>query len=82
MSAIIEHECAVDDFAHLSVNSALLGRSTLGKFVFLGAGTTVINGISIADQVTIGAGGVVVKSINKSGVYVGIPAKLVTSSSG
>lgn len=77
--AIIEHECVVDDFAHLSVNSVLLGRSTLGKFVFLGAGTTVINGISISDQVTIGAGGVVVKSIYKSGVYVGIPAKLITS---
>ena len=79
--AIIEHECVVDDFSHLSVNSVLLGRSTLGKFVFLGAGTTVINGISISDQVTIGAGGVVVKSIYKSGVYVGIPAKLITSSS-
>jgi UDP-N-acetylbacillosamine N-acetyltransferase len=80
--AIIEHECVVDDFAHLSVNSVLLGRSTLGKFVFLGAGTTVINGISISDQVTIGAGGVVIKSIHKSGVYVGIPVKLITSSSG
>jgi sugar O-acyltransferase (sialic acid O-acetyltransferase NeuD family) len=79
--AVIEHECVVDDFSHLSVNSVLLGRSTLGKFVFLGAGTTVINGISISDQVTIGAGGVVVKSIYKSGVYVGIPAKLITSSS-
>ena len=30
----------------------------------------------------VGAGGVVVKSIHKSGVYVGIPAKLITSSSG
>jgi len=71
--AIVEHECVIGDFTHVSVNSVLAGRSSLGKFVFLGAGVTVIDGIAIADEVTIGAGSVVVKSIESAGTYVGVP---------
>jgi sugar O-acyltransferase (sialic acid O-acetyltransferase NeuD family) len=77
--AVVEHECIVEDYTHVSVNSTLAGRSHLGKFVFLGTGATVIDGISIVDNVTIGAGGVVVESIGSPGTYVGVPAKKIAS---
>ncbi len=74
---IVEHECVVDDFCHVSVNAVLAGRSRLGKFVFLGAGATVIDGISVADDITIGAGGVVIQSLVQPGHYVGCPARRI-----
>lgn len=80
--AVVEHDCVVGDYSHLSVNSTVAGRAQVGKYVLVGAGATVIDGIKISDNVIIGAGGVVVKSINISGTYVGIPVKLVNESLG
>ena len=59
-----------------------LGRETsvpnLGKKVDVGAGATVIGNITIADNVKIGAGAVVVKSENQEGsILVGVPAKSI-----
>jgi acetyltransferase-like isoleucine patch superfamily enzyme len=43
--------------------------------VFLGAGATVIDGTTIADDVTVGAGATVVSDIREPGTYVGSPAR-------
>jgi UDP-3-O-[3-hydroxymyristoyl] glucosamine N-acyltransferase len=73
--AIVEHECLVGDYTHISVNATLAGRSNTGKFCMLGAGATVIDGISICDGVTVGAGGVVARSLSVEGIYVGVPVR-------
>jgi UDP-N-acetylbacillosamine N-acetyltransferase len=73
--AVIDHESVVGDYTHVSVNSTVAGRCQIGSFVFLGSGSTVIDRIKIADYVTLGAGGVAVKSIDRAGTYVGVPAK-------
>lgn len=78
-AAIVEHDCDVGDFSHVSVNATLCGHVTLGLRVFVGAGAIIKNGISVVDDVTIGAGAVVVKDINEAGTYVGVPARLVMS---
>ena len=75
--AVIEHECAVDDFSHVSVNASIAGRSRLGRYGFIGVGSTVIDGITLGDDITVGAGAVVTKSTNKPGTYIGVPAKLL-----
>lgn len=75
--AVAEHESCVGDFSHVSVNSAIAGRSDLGSFSLLGAGATIIDGISTVDHVVVGAGAVVVSCIEVSGVYVGVPARLL-----
>jgi len=77
--AIVEHECVIGDYAHVSVNAVVAGRSRLGRHVFLGAGATVIDGVSVADDITIGAGGVVHASLERPGTYVGVPARLIKS---
>lgn len=77
-AAVVEHECRVGDFSHVSINAALAGRSKIGQRVMLGAGATVIDGVSIADDVVIGAGAVVVKSIEAAGTYAGVPARSIT----
>lgn len=76
--AIIEHECVIGDYVHVSVHATTAGRSRLGDYVFLGAGATVIDGVSIASHVTVGAGGVVIASIDSPGTYVGVPVRRIT----
>lgn len=77
--SVVEHECTVGDFTHVSVNSTVAGRSRVGELSMLGAGSVVIDGISIADRVTVGAGAVVIRDILESGTYVGTPAIKIRS---
>ncbi len=75
---VVEHECAVGDFAHISVNATVAGRARIGRRVMLGAGAVVIDRVSICDDVVVGAGAVVVSDIATPGTYVGIPARPLT----
>ena len=47
----------------------------VGELTHVGIGATVKNNITITERCLVGAGAVVVKNIEKSGVYVGVPAK-------
>lgn len=73
--AIVEHECVVDDFTHVSIKAAVAGRCHIGRFCFIGAGSTVIDGIRIQGGVTLGAGACAHRDLVEPGVYVGVPAK-------
>ena len=50
---------------------------TIGDNVQLGAGSIILPGVSITDNVIIAAGSVVTKNINQSGVFAGVPSRLV-----
>lgn len=76
--AIVEHECIVDDFTHVSIKAAVAGRCKIGRFCFIGAGSTVIDSIRIHDGVTLGAGACAHRDLEEPGVYVGVPAKKLT----
>jgi len=75
---IVEHECIVGDFSHVSVNATVAGRARIGCRVMLGAGAVVIDNVSICDDAVIGAGAVVTRDITTSGTYVGIPARRIS----
>ena len=62
--AIIEHDCKVEAFSHISVGSILCGGVHVGREAFVGANAVVIQGKSVDDQCIVGAGEIVVKSIN------------------
>ena len=49
----------------------------IGDNCWIGGNTVVLPGITIGNNVTIGAGSVVTKNISKKGIYVGNPAKLI-----
>ena len=76
-SAVVEHDCFVDDFSHISPGTILCGTVKCGKCVHIGAGAVVKNNIDITGNVTIGAGAAVVKNITEDGTYVGVPAKKI-----
>lgn len=72
--AIIEHNCAVDDFSHVAVGSCICGGAVLGKRVFIGANATVIQQIKIGDDAIIGAGAVVCRNVENGRTVRGVPA--------
>jgi acetyltransferase-like isoleucine patch superfamily enzyme len=51
-------------------------KTNIGNHVSIGSNATILP-VDICDNVVIGAGAVVTKSISKPGVYVGNPAKFV-----
>ncbi len=50
---------------------------TVGRDTFIGAGATIVNGVSICGGVIIGAGAVVVRDVTEPGTYAGVPAKRI-----
>lgn len=74
----IEHESIVGAFSHCAPGSVMCGRSSIGKQVMLGTRATIIENISVADNVVVGAGAVVIRDIIESGsVNIGIPSKRI-----
>lgn len=74
-SSVVEHDCKIEDGVHVSCNVSLGGTTCVGKHSLLGIGSTVINNISIGENVIIGAGAVVTKNIPPNCIAVGVPAK-------
>lgn len=72
--AIVEHDCVLEDFVHISPNAALAGTVTVGTRSWVGIGASVRNNLRIAKNCMIGAGSTVVKDIREPGIYVGTPA--------
>lgn len=75
--ASVDHDCIVEDYAHVSVGAHLAGTVFLGEKSWVGAGATVSNNIRVCKNCMIGAGAVVVKNIDAPGTYVGVPAKML-----
>jgi sugar O-acyltransferase (sialic acid O-acetyltransferase NeuD family) len=79
----VGHDVTIGDFTTLSPGALISGWVHIGKLVFVGTGAVVINGswkkpVIIEDNVTIGAGACVTKSLSGNRTYVGIPAKPLT----
>lgn len=75
--AVVDHDCIVGDFTHVAPHVALGGGVRIGARVLLGTGARVLPGLSVCDDVTIGAGAVVIAPIAEPGVYAGVPARRV-----
>lgn len=73
--AVVEHDNVIGDYVHLSPKAALGGTVHIGKFTHVGIGASVIHSVNVCSDCKIGAGAVVVENIEKSGTYVGVPAK-------
>lgn len=75
--AIVEHDNVLSDYVHLSPNAALAGMVSVGKSTHIGTGVSTKQVINIASDCIIGAGSVIVRDINESGTYVGVPARKI-----
>lgn len=75
LNAVIGHDAEIGDFTTISPLAGIMGRVKIGRQCYVGAGAIVREGITICDNVILGAGAVVVKDITEAGIYVGTPAK-------
>lgn len=73
--AVVEHDNNIESYVHISPNATLCGTVQVGELTHIGAGVIVRNNIKICSNCIIGAGGVVVKDINESATYIGVPTK-------
>ncbi|MGE4242761.1 NeuD/PglB/VioB family sugar acetyltransferase [Ramlibacter sp.] len=75
--AVVDHDCEVGDFAHIAPQAALGGGVRVGARVLVGSGARILPGLAIADDVILGAGAVVTRSIAEPGTYAGLPARRI-----
>lgn len=71
----ISHDCIIGDFFSAMPNSIVSGNVSIGNQVYLGANSSVKEKIFLSDNIKVGMGSVVTKSLHKEGVYTGVPAK-------
>jgi sugar O-acyltransferase (sialic acid O-acetyltransferase NeuD family) len=74
------HDVEIGDFSTLCYGVQISGHVRVGRRVFFGSNSTVVNGdkehpIVIGDDVVVGAGACVTESIPPGQVVVGVPAK-------
>ena len=68
-SSSIDHDCMIDDYAHVSPNCSLSGDIRIGKFSHLGTGTSVHPGINIGDNVKTGISSKIFRDILNNEIY-------------
>ncbi len=73
----IDHDCIIKNHAHIAPGVTLSGGVEIGDNVLIGTGANIIQYKKVVDNAIIGAGSTVVEDINESGLYGGIPTKLL-----
>ncbi len=77
VACTIAHDSEIEEHSFLSPRVAIAGFSFVGKCCNIGINSTIIDNITITDNVQTGGGSVVIKNIEKSGVYVGNPVRKI-----
>lgn len=75
--AIVEHDCLIGDFSHISPGTVLCGEVCVGNDTHIGAGTVIKQQINIGNGSLIGIGSNVVKDIPEYMTAYGNPCKVV-----
>jgi sugar O-acyltransferase (sialic acid O-acetyltransferase NeuD family) len=76
-STSIDHDCEIGSFTHIAPGCTLSGGINIGNNCMIGVGTTIIQGVSVVDDVIIGAASLVSKDISAAGTYVGYPLRKI-----
>jgi len=73
----VGHDTVSGDYLSMMPGAIISGNVTLGNRVYMGNNSSIRQKITICDDVIIGLNAGVVKNINESGVYAGIPVKKI-----
>lgn len=76
-AATVDHDCTISDYVHISPGVHLGGTVRIGTETWIGIGAIVSNNIDICGECIVGAGAVVIQNIGVSGIYAGVPAKMM-----
>jgi sugar O-acyltransferase (sialic acid O-acetyltransferase NeuD family) len=76
-SSIVEHDCILDNFSHLSTCTVINGGVSIGEGTFIGSNSVVKNGIRIGENTIIGMGSNVLHDIPMNVLAYGNPCKVI-----
>jgi sugar O-acyltransferase (sialic acid O-acetyltransferase NeuD family) len=77
LSVTISHDTTVGKHCFIAPNVALAGFVNINEMCNIGINTTIIDGVTINSNVQTGGGTVVITNIEKKGLYVGNPQRLI-----
>lgn len=77
LDCTVGHDDVIRDYVTMYPSVNVSGCVEIDDCVEIGTGTQIIQGLSIKNDVIVGAGAAVVKNLEEPGVYVGIPAKKI-----
>jgi UDP-N-acetylbacillosamine N-acetyltransferase len=75
--ASVDHDCRVEDGAHVCPGVRLAGNVVVGRAAWVGIGATVVDHTRIGSEAIIGAGAVVVDDMPDGVVARGVPARVI-----
>jgi sugar O-acyltransferase (sialic acid O-acetyltransferase NeuD family) len=78
LDCTIGHDVVISDFVTIYPSVNVSGNVNVQRFVEIGTGTQIIQGITIESHSVIGAGSVVVRNIPEGVTAVGCPAKPIS----
>jgi sugar O-acyltransferase (sialic acid O-acetyltransferase NeuD family) len=73
LNCTVGHDTSLGSYVTLNPGAHVSGNCRIGAFVEIGTGAVIRDGMRICPSVKIGAGGAVVKPIDQSGIYAGVP---------
>jgi acetyltransferase-like isoleucine patch superfamily enzyme len=73
--ALVEHDCKIGAYNHIAPKATLCGQVETNENVYVGAGSTVIQGVSIGSGAIVGAGASLTQSLEEN--TIAYPARAV-----
>lgn len=77
---VVGHNTIIGENCSLAIQAGVSGTVKIGDRCWIGIGAKVRDGLTICDDVMIGIGAVVIRNIDRPGVYVGNPARFLRDS--
>ncbi|WP_270526350.1 NeuD/PglB/VioB family sugar acetyltransferase [Longibaculum muris] len=75
LDCTVGHDVVLNDYITVYPSVNISGNVNIDDYSELGTGSKIIQGKTLAKSVVLGAGAVVVKNLEESGTYVGVPTK-------
>lgn len=77
LSTTIGHDVILGDYFTTAPGVHVNGNVKIKECVYMGSNSCTVEKINICENVIVGAGAVIAKSIDETGTYVGVPAKKI-----
>jgi sugar O-acyltransferase (sialic acid O-acetyltransferase NeuD family) len=73
----IGHDCRIGNYFSAMPGSIVSGNVTIHDLVYMGNNSSIREKLSVHNLTTIGSNAAVIKNIEESGTYVGVPSKKI-----
>lgn len=74
-AVLVEHDCVIGQYNHLAPRATLCGQVYTGEDVYVGAGATIIQCLSVGDGAIVGAGAILTRDL--AAAQVAYPARSI-----